>query len=32
MFQDITLAACPRVIRASKNSDMSIIWVNIWDS
>ena len=32
MFQDITLASRPRVICASKNSDMSVIWVDIWDS
>ena len=32
MFNDITLAACPRVIRASPRSDMAIIWINIWNS
>ena len=32
MFSDITLAAHPRVIKVSKNSDISVIWVDIWDS
>jgi len=32
MFHGITLAACPRVIRASRNSDMAVIWIDIWDS
>jgi len=32
MFSDITLAAYPRVVRASPSSDMAIIWVDIWDS
>ena len=32
MFNEITLAARPRVIRASRNSDMSVIWIDIWDS
>jgi len=32
MFNEITLAARPWVIRASRNSDMSVIWINIWDS
>ena len=32
MLKDITLASPPRVIRASKNSDMAVIWVDIWDS
>ena len=32
MFKDITLASRPRVICASKNSDMAVIWINIWDS
>ena len=32
MFNNITLALRPRVIKASRNSDMSVIWVDIWDS
>ena len=32
LFNDITLSSRPWVIRASKNSDMAVIWVNIWDS
>jgi len=32
MFQDITLASRPCVIRASKNSNMVVIWIDIWDS
>ena len=32
MLKDITLASPPHVICTSKNSDMSVIWVNIWDS
>jgi len=32
MFKDITLVSRLRVIRASKNSDMAVIWVDIWDS
>jgi len=31
-FEDTTLAARPRVIKASPKSDMAIIWINIWDS
>jgi len=32
MFNNITLLSCPRIIYTSKNSNMSVIWVNIWDS
>ena len=32
MFHGITLAACPRVLQASRNSDMSVIWIDIWNS
>ena len=32
MFNGIILASYPRVIYTSKNSDMAVIWVNIWNS
>ena len=32
LFNNVTLLSRPRIIRASKNSDMAVIWVNIWDS
>jgi len=32
LFEGITLAAKPRVIKASPKSDMAIVWVDIWDS
>ena len=32
LFKDISLAAKPRVIKASPKSDMSIIWFDIWDT
>ena len=32
IFNNITLSSCPRVIQAFKNSDMVVIWVDIWDS
>jgi len=32
LFNNITLSSRPCVIRASKNSDMVVIWVDIWDS
>ena len=32
LFEDISLAAKPRVIKASPKSDMSIIWFDIWDT
>ena len=32
LFEGITLAAKPRVIKASPKSDMAIIWIDIWDS
>jgi len=32
LFEDTTLAAKPRIIKASPKSDMAIIWIDIWDS
>jgi len=32
IFNNITLASKPRVIKASSKSDMAIIWVDIWDT
>jgi len=32
LFEGATLAAKPRVIKASPKLDMAIIWVDIWDS
>ena len=31
IFDNITLASKPRVIKVSPKSDMSIIWIDIWD-
>ena len=31
LFESITLASKPRVIKASPKSDMAIVWINIWD-
>ena len=31
IFDDIKLASKPRVIKVSPKSDMSIIWIDIWD-
>ena len=31
IFDDIKLASRPRVIKASPKSDMSIVWIDIWD-
>ncbi|KXN88505.1 hypothetical protein AN958_07274 [Leucoagaricus sp. SymC.cos] len=32
LFERITLASPPRVMRATLHSDMAIIWFDIWDS
>ena len=32
IFNNITLTSKPRVIKASPKSDMTIIWINIWDT
>jgi len=31
IFNNITLASKPRVIKVSPKSDMSIVWIDIWD-
>jgi len=31
IFDNITLASEPRVIKVSPKSDMSIVWIDIWD-
>ena len=31
IFDNISLASKPRVIKVSPKSDMSIIWIDIWD-
>ena len=32
IFNDIVLASKPHIIKVSPKSDMSIIWINIWNS
>jgi len=32
LFESISLAAKPRIIKASPKSDMAIVWFDIWDS
>ena len=32
IFNNVTLASKPRVIKVSPKSDMAIIWINIWDT
>jgi len=32
IFENISLAAKPRIIEASSKSDIAIIWFDIWDS
>ena len=32
LFNDVTLASSPRIIKVSSKSDMAVIWINIWDS
>jgi len=32
LFNDITLASCPHIIKASPKSDIAVIWIDIWDS
>ena len=31
IFDNVTLASRPRVIKVSPKSDMSIVWIDIWD-
>ena len=32
LFEDVTLASMPCIMKASPSSDMSVIWIDIWDS
>ena len=32
VFEGVVLASCPRIMKASPSSDMSVIWIDIWDS
>jgi len=32
LFENISLAAQPRIIKASPKSDMAIIWFDIWNN
>ena len=32
LFEGITLASMPCIMKASPSSDMSVIWIDIWDS
>ena len=32
LFENITLASMPCIMKASPSSDMSVIWIDIWDS
>ena len=31
IFNDVTLALKPRIIKASRKLDIAVIWINIWD-
>ena len=32
LFESVTLASMPHIMKASPSSDMSVIWIDIWDS
>ena len=32
LFEGVTLASMPHIMKASPSSDMSVIWIDIWDS
>jgi len=32
IFKGVVLASCPCIMKASPSSDMSVIWIDIWDS
>ena len=32
LFEGVTLASMPRIMKASPSSDMSVIWIDIWNS
>jgi len=32
LFESVTLVSMPRIMKVSPSSDMSVIWIDIWDS
>lgn len=32
IFNNVVLASKPCIIKTSNNSDLAVIWINIWDS
>jgi len=32
IFEGVVLAFCPCIMKVSPSSDMSVIWIDIWDS
>ena len=32
LFEGVSLASMPRIMKTSPSSDMSVIWIDIWDS
>ena len=32
LFEGVSLVSMPRIMKASPSSDMSVIWIDIWDS
>ena len=32
LFEGVTLVSMPRIMKVSPNSDMLVIWIDIWDS
>ena len=32
LFEGVSLASMPHIMKASPSSDMSVIWIDIWDS
>ena len=32
LFEGVSLASMPHIMKASSSSDMSVIWIDIWDS
>ena len=32
LFEGVSLASMPRIMKVSPSSDMSVIWIDIWDS
>ena len=31
IFKDVTLTSKPYIIKVSSNSDLAVVWVNVWD-